>query len=125
MKVLVCGDRMWYAQRHLERVLDQEHLLNNFTLVIEGEASGADTFARQWAEKRGIAVRPFPANWTKFGKAAGPIRNAQMLLEGKPDLVIAFHEDLSRSKGTRNMIDLAKKASIPVNLYSSTSRVKL
>lgn len=51
-----------------------------------------------------MSVLEFPADWKKYGRAAGPIRNTEMLVKGKPDLVIAFHYNLDRSKGTKDMI---------------------
>lgn len=82
--------------------------------IIEGEARGADTLAKQWAEERYLPVEKYPANWDTHGKAAGPIRNKQMLTEGKPDLVIAFLAPNSR--GTANMISQAEKAGVPVKV---------
>lgn len=61
---------------------------------------------------------PFPAKWKEFGRAAGPIRNQQMLDEGKPELVLAFHDDLENSKGTKDMVGRAMKADLPVILYT-------
>lgn len=87
-------------------------------VVIEGEARGADTMAREAAEQLGIPVLPFPADWTRFGKAAGPIRNRQMLTEGKPTEVIAFHHDISKSRGTRDMVVQARKHGIPTAVYT-------
>ena len=83
-------------------------------LVIEGEARGADTLAREYGERHGIPVLAFPADWNKHGRAAGPIRNKQMLTEGKPELVVAFRGP--NSKGTQNMIDQSKKSNIPVKV---------
>lgn len=80
--------------------------------IIEGEARGADTLARKYAERHKIHVLPFPAQWDLHGKAAGPIRNTEMLRVGKPDLVIAFMAKDSR--GTKNMVSQAEKAGIPV-----------
>jgi hypothetical protein len=77
---------------------------------IEGEAKGADSLARDVALELGFKVLSFPADWDKYHRAAGPIRNRQMLTEGKPDLVLAFHQDLTRSKGTKNMVTLARRA---------------
>ena len=51
-----------------------------------------------------MLVNPFPAQWSKYGRAAGPLRNTQMLSEGNPDIVLAFHDNIKRSRGTRNMI---------------------
>lgn len=106
MRVLVCGSRHFNNEELMEDVLKQF----NITTVIEGEARGADTLARKYAERHGLDVLPFPAQWDLHGKAAGSIRNTQMLKEGKPELVIAFlHED---SRGTLNMINQAERAGI-------------
>jgi hypothetical protein len=80
------------------------------TLVIHGGARGVDSMAGAAAAQLKIPIRVFPADWKKNGKAAGPIRNQQMLDEGKPDLVLAFWD--GKSRGTEHMIGLAKKAGI-------------
>jgi len=115
MKVLVCGSRDFNDYKKMKEVLDSEyHYGRGFSTVIEGEARGADLLARRYAEEHGLDVLPFPADWDTHGKAAGPIRNAQMLREGKPDYVIAFRGPNSR--GTQNMIDQARKARVPVDV---------
>jgi hypothetical protein len=116
MRVLVCGDRNWTNKLPIIRELG--FLSKKIECVIEGEALGADSIARDIAEYVGIPVIKFPANWRKFGKAAGPIRNLQMIQEGKPDLVLAFHPDINTSKGTKNMVHLAKMHNIPVKVFS-------
>lgn len=110
MRVLVCGSRHFNDYELLERILDEYDI----TEVIEGEARGADTLSRIYAEHRGISVRGFPADWALLGRRAGPIRNRQMLTEGKPDCVVAFRGPNSR--GTQNMIDQATKAGVPVRI---------
>lgn len=85
--------------------------------VIEGESRGADQLAREVAESEGIPVLPFPAQWSKYDRAAGPIRNQRMLEEGKPDFVIVFHDDLEHSKGTKDMVQRAIKAGLQVLHY--------
>ena len=117
MRVLVCGDRYWSDREMLFSVLDSLHAARPITCVIEGEARGADTLGRLWAEAHGIQVEKFPALWERYGRAAGPIRNSQMLLEGKPDLVVGFHPDILQSKGTRNMLKIAKAAGVETKLY--------
>lgn len=122
MTILVCGDRNW---NNLERILDvlrQEY--PKATLVVEGEARGADTQGRLAAERLGIPVRKFPAQWNLYGRAAGPIRNAQMLREGKPDVVLAFHNHISESRGTRHMMGIARKAGILVRLFTEKGEVQ-
>jgi len=63
----------------------------------------------------------FPADWKSYGKGAGPIRNQLMLDEGKPDLVLAFHNDISSSRGTADMIRRAKKHGISYEIISEDS----
>lgn len=87
-------------------------------VVIEGEAQGADQMGREAAEAYGLRVLAYPAKWSRWGSAAGPIRNKQMLDEGQPTEVWAFHDDLSKSTGTRDMVRRAKKAGLPVWHFS-------
>lgn len=118
MRVLVCGSRDFDDAEMIFMVLDGQHRLQPIACIIEGEAPGADTIARVWAEDVGIEVARFPADWKQYGKAAGPIRNKQMLVEGKPDLVLAFPKGpLSESKGTKNMVGQAEAAGVRVVVY--------
>jgi hypothetical protein len=114
MKVLVCGSRNWFDRNVIFRRLSQ---LSKDTVVLEGEASGADSLARDVAIALSLEVRRFPADWEKYGRAAGPIRNREMLDE-KPDLVIAFHSDLWKSRGTADTVREAKKRGIPVEVIT-------
>lgn len=114
--MLVCGDRNWTDRRYLYTVLDELldicQAVDEPLTIIEGEARGADTMAREWAESRDVPVLPFPAYWNRYGRGAGPIRNQQMLNEGKPHLVIAFHENFPESTGTRDMVNRARAADV-------------
>ena len=115
IRVLVCGGRDFADQDRLYNTLDAIHGQYTIDVLIEGEAKGADTLARKWAEAEGILVAKFPAQWKQYGVSAGPIRNKQMLDEGKPDLVVAFPSGrLSESKGTLNMVKQAQKAGLRV-----------
>lgn len=109
MRVLVCGDRNWWDYYAIERVLDKVQP----SCVINGQAIGADKLADTAAVYLKIPVERYPADWNKFGKAAGPIRNQQMLDEGKPDIVVAFHDHLTKKRGTYDMIRRAHKAGVP------------
>lgn len=112
LRVLVCGDRNWANRKLIRSRLIITQIISNIEVLIEGECSGADRIAREEAEKLGIKVMPFPAKWSKYGRAAGPIRNQRMIDEGKPDLVLAFHNNLDKSRGTKDMINRAQKAGI-------------
>lgn len=85
------------------------------TTLIHGAARGADEIAGQIAEDYGdVTTVAFPADWDKHGKAAGPIRNQQMLDAGEPTVVVAFvDKQLALSRGTNDMVARAVKAGIP------------
>lgn len=122
--VLVCGDRNWSDREALYRALDGLHADHRITRLVEGEAKGADTMAREWAETRGVLVDPYPADWKRYGRSAGPRRNTQMLVEGQPNLVVAFHPNIAKSKGTANMVRQASAAGIPVMLFDAKGIVR-
>jgi YspA, cpYpsA-related SLOG family len=105
MIVLVCGGRDFTNRHYMFKVLDNLHDTTPIAFLIEGGARGADFFARHWAIEREVRYKTYPADWGKYGGDAGPIRNLQMLEEGKPDLVIAF----PGGPGTRHMVDIARR----------------
>jgi hypothetical protein len=116
MRVLICGSRTWESKVAVEAILDgllvrcvtrDQHLV-----VIEGCAKGADSFAHNY-DRDNVVHEHYPADWNRHGKAAGPIRNAQMLKEGDPELVVAFSEQ-PITPGTRHMIKIAKEAGVAV-----------
>lgn len=131
MLVLICGDRNW-----VDRESIRSWLLKlqdwGFDTLIEGECQGADIIAREEAELMGFKIigrdkhtKGFPAQWNKFPKygAAGPIRNAEMLTHN-PVLVVAFHNNIDASKGTKNMLNQAKAKGIDCILVSD-EKVKI
>jgi predicted Rossmann-fold nucleotide-binding protein len=110
IRVLVCGGRRYRDAMTLGSWLGGIHKDRGIAVIIEGGAGGADELARLFAEFAGIPVQTFPACWDKHGKAAGPIRNRQMLDEGKPDLVVAF----PGGRGTADMVRQARAAGVEV-----------
>ena len=78
--------------------------------IVHGGASGADSMAASWAEQMDIEAVEVPADWATHGKAAGPIRNQQMLDLHDPQLVVAF----PGGKGTLDMATRARKAGVAV-----------
>ena len=111
MRVLVCGGRDYNRHGHIYWTLDcVQDERGRFTHVITGDASGADHWAESWAWMNKIRHLKFAADWTGYGKKAGPIRNQIMLDEGKPDLVVAF----PGGRGTSDMVRRAKAAGVEV-----------
>jgi hypothetical protein len=115
MKVLVCGDRDWTNKEAIRRELSK---FPPGTVVVHGDCRGADRLAGEVAEELGFRVIPVPADWDTYGDAAGPIRNAKMLRE-HPDIerVLAFHPNLKKSKGTKNMWHQAIGAGLDPELF--------
>lgn len=116
-RVLVCGGRyycgVWiWLERFLRDEIESNlgHTMWPISALMHGGAKGADTEAGLWAESEGITPLVYKAEWKKYGKSAGPRRNAIMLRDGKPDIVIAF----PGGKGTENMVTLARSHGVPV-----------
>jgi len=109
IRLLITGGRNFDDQELLDRALEHVHNKFGIAVLIHGDASGADKMAGAWASARGIEVLACPADWKKFGRAAGPIRNKSMLNE-KPDMLLAF----PGGTGTRHMVSVATKAELPI-----------
>ena len=109
MRLLVTGGRTFRDFRTLAETLDALHAKTPVSLLIHGAAPGTDSLAAAWAAFRHVPAQAYPADWTTHGKAAGPIRNQQMLTEGRPDAYLAF----PGGKGTADMVARCKKANVP------------
>lgn len=120
MRILVTGGRTFRDKTLLNAALSKAHKLKSITCLLEGGAQGADRLARMWAKTFNIPIITYPANWHKYGKGAGPVRNKQMLVEGKPDQVMAF----PGGKGTANMIKQALAANVTVIEVSGIKSLK-
>ena len=110
MRVLVTGGRDWNKRKVTYAALDQLNATYKFDTLIDGMAKGADEFAFEWALSRGIKTERYKADWDQHGRAAGPIRNQQMIDEGKPDLLVAF----PGGNGTADMIRRARDAGVEI-----------
>lgn len=119
MKVLICGSRNWKEEDVIPEYRIEEYIktLPPSSVIIHGDGRGADQVAKKMAIKYGHTEVPFSADWGKYGDAAGPIRNRKMLKEN-PNKVVAFHEDIANSKGTKDMIAAARKAGFPVEVFN-------
>lgn len=122
-------------------------------MLFEGCAPGADRWAgdHEWYDPalgpqmnegwlhglpkdHGVLTRHFPAPWERFrkvrgsvGNPAGSIRNRDMLraaMDAGLDLVLAFHDDIAHSRGTRDMVKIARAAQVPVELHSHTKVIR-
>lgn len=111
--VIIAGSRTFDDYALLERILGEIFTAEGKpTLIICGEARGADSLGRRYAQERGIPVASFPADWKKYGRSAGFRRNAEMLRVA--DCLIAFWD--GKSVGTKHMIEISRKAGIRVHV---------
>lgn len=127
-RVLVCGGRDFGVKvnanrqksmnkeqvRSLKTTLDAikeaVELLGMQLVIIQGEAKGADLMGKGWAKYNEIPTMDFKADWETLGKGAGFARNTDMLVEGRPNLVVAF----SGGSGTAMMCKIASEAGVQV-----------
>lgn len=115
MRILVTGGRDYSDQARLFAELDAIHAKRPITVVIQGECKtkiNADQLAKLWAHTRGICCIGIAANWSVYGKGAGPVRNGWMLEHCWPiDAVIEF----PGGNGTANMCLQAKAKGVYIH----------
>lgn len=107
----VTGSRHHRDKHFIEDALDQ--YLDFVEGIVTGDARGADAIARQYALEKGLQLIVCEADWDRYGKAAGPIRNESIVIQA--DTILAF--PLPSSKGTWNTVKQARQRGIPVDIY--------
>lgn len=120
-RVIIAGSRKFNDYQKMLEVLDNLgiHLIDTIDPVeiVSGHASGADALGERFAKSYGYSLKIFPADWSTYGKAAGPIRNEEMAkyaAEADRGILVAF--PVGESRGTRNMIKLAKQYGLEVEV---------
>lgn len=108
MKTIIAGSRSIKDISEVYLAVDKIDWL--ITEVVSGRAPGVDRLGEQWANDIGVPVKLFPANWAKFGRGAGHIRNAEMAMYA--DALLALWDGIS--SGTGNMIDLARAKGLKI-----------
>jgi hypothetical protein len=124
MTLLICGSRVWTDKNFIYNSV--YGVIREFiekgtpiTLAVTGRCPrGADLIGEEAAVSFGLPVKGYPAAWDTHGKAAGIIRNQEMLDKEKPDIVLAFAKpNLKGSRGTFHMVSIAKKAGVETRVY--------
>lgn len=109
MKTIIAGSRTITDRRLVFDILRE---LDFITEVVCGCARGIDTLGSQWAKTQDLPVKHFPADWKKFGKSAGPIRNKQMAEYG--EALVLIHKG---TPGSMNMLKLAKEKGLLIREF--------
>lgn len=114
MKVIIAGGRDFNNYELLKERCD--YFLQNQTEIeiVSGNANGADKLGEQYAIERNYSLKIFKAEWDKYGKSAGMIRNTEMSNYG--DTLIAFWD--GKSKGTSHMINESRKKNLKVRVIN-------
>lgn len=118
-RVIIAGGRDFNDYSLLKAKCDNilaEKTTTHRIIVVSGAAKGADSLGEQYAREKGYTIEKYPADWNTHGRAAGPIRNAQMA--NSADALIAFWD--GQSKGTKSMINIAKTKGLGVRVISYT-----
>lgn len=119
-RVIIAGTRTFDDYGMLCRSADywlSEKRTKRRIVIVSGAAKGADALGERYARERGYKLQRYPANWEKYGRAAGPIRNE--IMAQNADALIVYWD--GRSPGTWNMIELARNYGLKVRVkkYSS------
>ena len=112
-KVIIAGGRDFSDYKFL---LDSVYSIlkgDDNVEIVSGCADGVDKLGERFAESFGLPISKFPANWGKYGRSAGPIRNLEMAKYS--DELIVFWD--GKSKGTKNMINNARKLNLVVHKF--------
>jgi hypothetical protein len=113
MKVIIAGSRAFTDYQKLKKECNQFlQEQTNIEIVSGDHYKGADKLGIKYANERGLDLIKFPADWDSYGKAAGPKRNSKMA--SYADALIAFWD--GKSRGTNNMIQLAKQKGLRVKV---------
>lgn len=114
IKVIIAGTRDFndydFLKKNVDYFLQGINPNNEEIEIVSGNARGADKLGERYAKEHNLPVKLFPANWDKYGKRAGYLRNQEMA--NYSDVLIAFWDE--KSKGTKHMIDIAKKQDLTV-----------
>ena len=112
MKVIIAGGRNFNDYENLCQICDKALSKQTEIEIVSGTAKGADKLGEKYANENGYPIKQFPADWDKYGKSAGYKRNEEMAKYA--DALIAFWD--GKSKGTKHMIDLAKRYKLKVKV---------
>lgn len=120
-RVIIAGSRKYNDYQKLkekcDRILSEKLADSNIeVIIVSGHASGADTLGERYASEKGLKTEIHPADWDKYGRAAGPKRNAEMAASA--DALIAFPKNGEENRGTKNMIKLARDKGLSIRIIS-------
>jgi len=111
--LLRCLRLWWSDELKISTMREAKDVIH---LIISGTANGVDKLGERFAEENHIPLLKMPADWNTYGKSAGYIRNEEMAKEATACIILWD----GASKGTKHMIDLAKKYKLQLWIYKLT-----
>ena len=124
LRVIIAGSRDFNDYELLKKsaieIITKTTMLPDLTRIVSGGARGADTLGERFANEMGLEISRFIPDWDGLGKRAGYVRNAEMAKFAVEDdndgMLIAFWD--GKSRGTKHMIDLAKRYGLEVHVVN-------
>ena len=124
LRIIIAGSRDFNDYELLKKsaieIITKKTMLPDLTRIISGRARGADTLGERFANEMGLEISRFIPDWDGLGKRAGYVRNGEMgkfgVEDGNYGVLIAFWD--GQSRGTKHMIDLAKRYGLEVHVVN-------
>ena len=111
MRTIIAGSRTFNDYKKMKSCMKQIDWIPS--IILSGTARGADRLGEKWAKENGISIEKYPAEWDKYGRRAGYVRNSAMAQNA--EALVAFWD--GRSRGTKHMITLAKKKGLKMAIF--------
>ena len=121
MNILITGSRDW---NNFQLIYNELKKVPKYFKIIQGCCRGADLMAWEAATLLKLETIDCPADWAKYGKYAGLVRNSEML-KHNPVWCLGFHPDLHKSRGTMDMLKKTRKAGIPIKLVKDEESFRI
>lgn len=113
MTVLITGSRDWDDKNFVCQVLNKfKEKYHPYLFIVQGMCRGVDLAAKTWCEASQVDYAAFYAHWGNHGRYAGPMRNMKQFNMMEPEVVLAFHPNISESRGTKHMISYAQESQL-------------
>lgn len=110
-RLIIAGSRDITHAESVHKTIDLALARMDWTpsVVLSGTCRGVDVLGEAWAEAHGVPVERYPAAWSEHGRAAGPIRNAQMAEQADAGIIIMRHG----SRGSKHMASELRRRKLP------------
>jgi len=118
VKIIIAGSRS-INEVDFEDAVKKSQLLKSATTIISGTAKGADQLGEDWAKSQNLSIERYPADWEKYGKRAGYLRNCEMGQVSDGCLCIWD----GKSPGTKLMMNIARENGLFLEIYYTDSKL--